>query len=123
MTDYLTLAEALAIHDAIPNANHESTRIRKHEEDSRRPSCFPNFVLRDSVHLEQGQKATKFTIRSHTIGIMNPLANLNGKIMPLEDVTISPLDRGIVFSAAVYEVLRVYQAKPGLLRFAVPNLV
>ena len=45
---------------------------------------------------------------------MNPLANLNGKIMPLEAVTISPLDRGFLFGDAVYEVLRVYQAKPWL---------
>ena len=45
---------------------------------------------------------------------MNPLANLNGKIMPLDEVTISPLDRGFLFGDAVYEVLRVYQSKPWL---------
>src|SRR5687767_14802960 len=45
---------------------------------------------------------------------MNPLANLNGKIMPLDEVTISPLDRGFLFGDAVYEVLRVYQGKPWL---------
>jgi len=45
---------------------------------------------------------------------MDPLANLHGKIMPLEKVTISPLDRGFLFGDAVYEVLRVYQAKPWL---------
>jgi len=45
---------------------------------------------------------------------MNPLANLHGKIMPLEEVTISPLDRGFLFGDAVYEVLRVYQGKPWL---------
>lgn len=45
---------------------------------------------------------------------MNPLANLHGKIMPLEQVTISPLDRGFLFGDAVYEVLRIYQAKPWL---------
>ena len=39
---------------------------------------------------------------------MNPLANLNGKIMPLDEVTISPLDRGFLFGDAVYEVLRIY---------------
>ena len=45
---------------------------------------------------------------------MNPLANLHGKIMPLEEVTISPLDRGFLFGDAVYEVLRVYDGKPWL---------
>ncbi len=42
---------------------------------------------------------------------MNPLANLNGKIMPLDEVTISPLDRGFLFGDAVYEVLRIYAGK------------
>lgn len=45
---------------------------------------------------------------------MNPLANLHGKIMPLDEVTISPLDRGFIFGDAVYEVLRVYAGKPFL---------
>ena len=45
---------------------------------------------------------------------MNPLANLHGKIMPLDEVTISPLDRGFLFGDAVYEVLRIYQGKPWL---------
>jgi len=45
---------------------------------------------------------------------MNPLANLHGKIMPLDEVTISPLDRGFLFGDAVYEVLRVYKARPWL---------
>ena len=45
---------------------------------------------------------------------MNPLANLNGKIMPLDEVTISPLDRGFLFGDAVYEVLRIYQGRPWL---------
>src|ERR1019366_10700019 len=45
---------------------------------------------------------------------MNPLANLHGKIMPLDDVTISPLDRGFLFGDAVYEVLRICQGKPWL---------
>src|SRR5476651_1046472 len=45
---------------------------------------------------------------------MNPLANLHGKIMPLDEVTISPLDRGFIFGDAVYEVLRIYQGKPWL---------
>ncbi|HZZ79621.1 MAG TPA: aminotransferase class IV [Gemmataceae bacterium] len=42
---------------------------------------------------------------------MNPLANLNGKIMPLDEVTISPLDRGFLFGDAVYEVCRIYNGK------------
>jgi D-alanine transaminase len=45
---------------------------------------------------------------------MEPLANLHGKILPLSEVTISPLDRGFLFGDAVYEVLRVYQGKPWL---------
>jgi D-alanine transaminase len=45
---------------------------------------------------------------------MQILANLHGQIMPLEDVRISPLDRGFLFGDAVYEVLRVYQGKPWL---------
>ena len=45
---------------------------------------------------------------------MTPLANLHGKIMPLDDVAISPLDRGFLFGDAVYEVLRIYQGKPWL---------
>lgn len=45
---------------------------------------------------------------------MNPLANLNGQILPLDEVRISPLDRGFLFGDAVYEVLRVYHAKPWL---------
>src|SRR5439155_9401910 len=47
---------------------------------------------------------------------MNPLANLNGKIMPLDEVAISPLDRGFLFGDAVYEVLRVYRSCPWLER-------
>ncbi|MBM3993609.1 MAG: aminotransferase IV [Planctomycetes bacterium] len=45
---------------------------------------------------------------------MNPLANLHGKIMPLDELRISALDRGFIFGDAVYEVLRVYQGKPWL---------
>src|SRR6266705_2573041 len=47
---------------------------------------------------------------------MNPLANLHGKIMPLDEVTISTLDRGFLFGDAVYEVLRVYRGKPWMER-------
>lgn len=42
------------------------------------------------------------------------LANVNGEILPLEEVRISPLDRGFLFGDAIYEVLRVYGGKPWL---------
>lgn len=45
---------------------------------------------------------------------MQPLANLHGTILPLEEVRISPLDRSFLFGDAVYEVLRVYDGKPWL---------
>jgi D-alanine transaminase len=40
-----------------------------------------------------------------------PLANINGQILPLSEVRISPLDRGFLFGDAIYEVLRVYGGK------------
>ena len=40
---------------------------------------------------------------------MPALANLNGQIMPLEEVKVSALDRGFLFGDAVYEVMRIYQ--------------
>lgn len=43
-----------------------------------------------------------------------PLANLHGAIMPLDDVKISAQDRGFLFGDAVYEVLRVYHGRPWL---------
>jgi D-alanine transaminase len=46
---------------------------------------------------------------------MKPLANVNGQIMPLDEVRITPLDRGFLFGDAVYEVLRVYGGRPFLL--------
>src|SRR5216683_2797274 len=42
---------------------------------------------------------------------MEPIANLNGKQMPLADVMIPALDRGFLFGDAVYEVMRVYQGR------------
>src|SRR5438128_4557211 len=45
---------------------------------------------------------------------MDPIANLNGKQMPLAEVMIPALDRGFLFGDAVYEVLRVYRGKPWL---------
>ncbi len=46
---------------------------------------------------------------------MEALANVNGALLPLEEVRISALDRGFLFGDAVYEVLRIYQGKPWLL--------
>ncbi len=43
-----------------------------------------------------------------------PLADLNGRIMPLPEVKISALDRGFLFGDGVYEVIRVYGGKPWL---------
>lgn len=40
-----------------------------------------------------------------------PLANVNGDILPLADVRISPLDRGFLFGDAIYEVMRIYSGK------------
>jgi D-alanine transaminase len=45
---------------------------------------------------------------------MEPLANLNGAIMPLAEAKIPALDRGFLFGDAVYEVLRVYQGRSWL---------
>jgi D-alanine transaminase len=42
------------------------------------------------------------------------LANLNGEIMPLEEVRIPALDRGFLFGDAVYEVLRICRGRPWL---------
>jgi D-alanine transaminase len=46
---------------------------------------------------------------------VEPIANLNGKQMPLSEVMIPALDRGFLFGDAVYEVLRVYGGRPFLL--------
>jgi D-alanine transaminase len=45
---------------------------------------------------------------------MEPLANINGVSIPLSEAKVSALDRGFLFGDAVYEVLRVYGAKPWL---------
>ena len=45
---------------------------------------------------------------------MDPVANLNGKQMPLAEVMVPALDRGFLFGDAVYEVLRVYRGRPWL---------
>ncbi len=43
-----------------------------------------------------------------------PLANVQGEMMPLDQVKVSVLDRGFLFGDAVYEVLRVYHGRPFL---------
>lgn len=42
------------------------------------------------------------------------LANIEGKIIPLQDAKVSALDRGFLFGDAVYEVLWVHQGKQWL---------
>ena len=39
---------------------------------------------------------------------MDPIANVNGRQMPLAEVLISALVRDFLFGDAVYEVIRVY---------------
>ena len=38
----------------------------------------------------------------------SPIAHFNGALMPLDEVRISPLDRGFIFGDGVYEVIPVY---------------
>ena len=45
---------------------------------------------------------------------MQPIASVNGQLMPLSEVRISALDRGFLFGDSVYEVLRIYQGKSWL---------
>ncbi len=40
------------------------------------------------------------------------IAYINGKYLPLEEITISVLDRGFLFADGVYEVLPVYGGRP-----------
>jgi D-alanine transaminase len=47
---------------------------------------------------------------------MEPLANLNGEMLPLAEAKVPALDRGFLLGDAVYEVLRVYQGRPWMLR-------
>jgi D-alanine transaminase len=37
-----------------------------------------------------------------------PIAHFNGKLLPLDRISISPLDRGFIFGDGVYEVIPVY---------------
>ncbi len=41
-----------------------------------------------------------------------PIAHFNGRLMPLDEIRISPLDRGFVFGDGVYEVIPVYGGVP-----------
>jgi len=50
------------------------------------------------------------------------IAGLNGKFMPLAEVSISPLDRGFLFADSIYEVIPVYGGTPLLLEAHVARL-
>jgi D-alanine transaminase len=39
---------------------------------------------------------------------MTNIAHFNGRLMPLDEIRISPLDRGFIFGDGVYEVIPVY---------------
>ncbi|MBC8023189.1 MAG: aminotransferase class IV [Burkholderiales bacterium] len=41
-----------------------------------------------------------------------PIAHFNGKLLPLDQISISPLDRGFLFGDGVYEVIPVYNGMP-----------
>src|SRR5262245_38882731 len=43
---------------------------------------------------------------------MSQIAHFNGKLLPLDDIRISPLDRGFIFGDGVYEVIPVYGGHP-----------
>ena len=38
----------------------------------------------------------------------SPIAYFNGQLLPLDRISISPLDRGFIFGDGVYEVIPVY---------------
>src|SRR5262245_66439158 len=40
------------------------------------------------------------------------MANVNGRLTPLEDARISILDRGFLYGDSVYEVFRTYRGVP-----------
>lgn len=46
---------------------------------------------------------------------MEPLANLNGRILPLAEAMVPAMDRGFLFGDAVYEGIRVYGGRPWLI--------
>jgi D-alanine transaminase len=39
----------------------------------------------------------------------SPIAHFNGQLLPLDRISISPLDRGFIFGDGVYEVIPVYE--------------
>jgi D-alanine transaminase len=39
---------------------------------------------------------------------MTPIAHFNGQLLPIDRISISPLDRGFIFGDGVYEVIPVY---------------
>src|SRR5947209_8954455 len=45
-------------------------------------------------------------------GSFRRMANVNGRITPLEDARISILDRGFLYGDSVYEVFRTYERVP-----------
>src|SRR5256885_1166715 len=83
-------------------------------------SCWPSSA--GTVRSSRRSRARVKRRARPTVGCTEPLfmpaalANLNGQMMPLDEVRISALDRGFLFGDAVYEVLRVYHAKPWLER-------
>ena len=42
----------------------------------------------------------------------SPIAHFNGALLPLDQIHISPLDRGFIFGDGVYEVIPVYDGVP-----------
>ena len=38
----------------------------------------------------------------------SPIAHFNGKLLPIDEIRVSPLDRGFIFGDGVYEVIPVY---------------
>ena len=40
------------------------------------------------------------------------IAHFNGKLLPLDEIRISPLDRGFIFGDGIYEVIPVYNGAP-----------
>jgi D-alanine transaminase len=43
---------------------------------------------------------------------MTPIAHFNGQLLPIDRISISPLDRGFIFGDGVYEVIPVYGGVP-----------
>ena len=43
---------------------------------------------------------------------MPDIGFLNGRFSPLEEIAISPDDRGFLFGDGIYEVIRAYQGVP-----------